>query len=167
MEDLRPFYMTQVSFQDKKSIQFAYELLKGLRKDYPNFPVWFSTKVRQGMSDGSRQLWFAFTAENIVAGVLILKKIPTEKKVCTLYVCEPFRCRGVGTLMMRNAFLQLGTSTPLASVSSNQLDKYEALLRHFNFRLHSIYKNYYRYGSMEYSFNGELCSSTMDYVVNW
>ena len=167
METLSPYKMIRIGYQDQKSIQYAFESLKELRKDYPYFPAWFYTKVTQGIADGSRQLWFAVTIEDIVAGILILKKSPIEKKVCTLYVREPFRRKGVGTLMMYNAFSQLETSTPLATVSSNQLSKYEALLRHFNFHLHKEYKDYYRYGSVEYSFNGELNTSICDHVANW
>lgn len=167
MEDFSPYRMTRIEARDKKSIQFAFESLKELRKDYPCFPAWFYTKVTRGITDGSRQLWFALTTEDVAAGILILKKSPMEKKICTLYVRESFRRKGVGTLMMHNAFSQLETSTPLATVSSNQLGKYEALLRHFNFHLHKRYKDYYRYGSVEYSYNGELNTSICNRVANW
>ena len=143
------------SYNDRliRQISCALSLL---RNEYPGFHRWFNTTVKAGLPSGRRQIWIAISPKGEMAGVLILKKQPEEKKICTLYVCEQFRNQGIGTLLMNTALQNIGTDTPLATVSSNHIKEYSRLLKKFQFQPNRIYKDYYRSGVSEISFNGEL-----------
>lgn len=160
------FLLVQVGAQEKALVQKIFQTLKVLRAEYPDFCRWFNTKVKTGLSDGSRELWIAASHEGKMAGIMILKKSDSEKKICTLYINEHFRRQGLGTLLMLKAFERLETMKPLATVSSSYMLSYQPLFNYFGFELSKIYTNYYREGVDEYSFNGELLSQELKKAVS-
>lgn len=158
--------MNRVEAYDKRMLQQIFYMLKQVRTDYPNFSQWYNITVRNGLMDGTRQIWLAVSISGEIAGVLILKKNTEERKICTLYVQDCFRGQGIGTQMMKTAIQYLGTDTPLATVSSQHLHEYWALLEHFNFCLCRVYPDYYRSGVDEYAFNGELSFPRLMQICN-
>lgn len=150
------FMLRRIRASDDHYIRQISRSLSLLRNEYPGFHRWFNTTVKTDLPSGRRQIWIALSPKREIAGVLILKKHPEEKKICTLYVYECFRNQGVGTILMKTALHQLGTNTPLATVSSNHINEYSRLLKNFQFQPNRIYKDYYCNGLSEISFNGEL-----------
>ena len=161
MNDYSNFYRLKriKSYNDPHFRQISCVLSK-LRNEYPGFHRWFNTTVKVGLSNDSRQVWIAISSHGEMAGILILKKQPEEKKICTLYVLEKFRNQGIGTLLMKTALKQVGTDKPLATVSSNHINEYSRLLKKYQFLPKKIYKDYYRSGVSEISFNGELLDTS-------
>lgn len=156
-------YSLHPLLHDGKQIRQVGEILSFLRQDYPDFRYWYNNMVRPGLANGSRQVYIATgTDDNKMAGVMILKDTPAEKKICTLCVFDGYRGYGIGTQFVELAAQRLGTPTPLITVSSRHLEEFKAFFAQFspygriNFALGSSYEGYYRDGITEYAFNGFL-----------
>lgn len=148
---------------DNSLIRSLGDQLVFLKKDYPDFRCWYHNMVIPGLMDRSRQIYVAEDAENgQLAGIMILKTAPEEKKICTLCVFDPYRKCGIGTHFIEIASEQLDTSSPFITVSSNHLHEFNdffaklSLRGQVDFSLLYSYENYYRDGIVEYSFNGLL-----------
>ena len=156
-------YNLRPLLHDGKQVQEVGEMLSFLRQDYPDFRHWYNNMIRPGLTDGSRQIYIATDTDgNGLAGVMILKDTPAEKKICTLCVFDEYQGYGIGTQFVELAARRLGTPTPLITVSSRHLEEFEAFFARFlscdriHFARGSSYENYYRDGMTEYTFNGIL-----------
>lgn len=148
---------------DNSLIQNLGDQLIFLKNDYPNFRYWYHNMVIPGLMNRSRQLCVAEDTENRqLAGIMILKNTPEEKKISTLCVLDPYRGCGIGTRFIEIASEQLDTSSPFITVSSNHLHEFEdffsklSLQGQVNFSLFNSYEDYYQDGIVEYAFNGLL-----------
>ena len=146
--------ITSVDFK----IDSIFSELSFLRTEYPDFYAWFYEKVVSGISNGSREIFFAKKLGSFdkVNGVLILKKTVSEKKICTLYVDKESRMNGIGQRFMNIAFNELNTNKPLMTVSDKRLADFSKLLKKFNFESVDSLPNYYSDNHTEYTFNGHL-----------
>lgn len=156
-------YSLRPLLQDGKQVQEVGEMLSFLRQDYPDFWHWYNNKVRPRLKDGSRQIYIATdTDSNRLAGAMILKDTPIEKKICTLCVLDEYQRHGIGTQFVELAAQRLCTATPLITVSSRHLEEFGMFFEQFSscnrihFMLGGSYEGYYRDGMTEYTFNGIL-----------
>lgn len=148
---------------DNSLIQDLGDQLVFLKNDYPDFRHWYHNMVIPGLMDRSRQICVAEDPENgQLAGIMILKNTPEEKKISTLCVLDSYRRCGIGTRFIEIASEQLDTSSPFITVSSNHLHEFEdffaklSLRGQVNFSLFYSYEDYYQDGIVEYAFNGLL-----------
>lgn len=157
-------YSLRPLLHDGKRVQEVGEVLSFLRQDYPDFRRWYNNMILPGLTDGSRLIYTATDPDGSgqLAGAMILKDTPAEKKICTLCVLDEYKGHGIGTQFVKLAAQRLGTQTPLITVSSRHLEEFEAFFAQFSpcGRIHftpgSSYEDYYRDGMTEYTFNGFL-----------
>jgi hypothetical protein len=120
---------------------------------YPQFRPWFWGKVVPGLGNGSRRILPVHTGETLV-GIAILKRIPEERKICTLWVAPSSRKIGVGRRLLIDSLAWLDCDKPLITVCQERLNELQPLLRKFGFSLEQVSDSYYRPGRREYVFNG-------------
>lgn len=136
-------------------ISSIFSFLSKKLADYPDCGNWYHKKVISGLYEGKREILCA-KIDDQIAGITILKKDMNEKKICSLYVLERFRHRGIGNLLFKKSFDILETSSPLLSVSDLNHNQFKKLFRYFGFKNEYLLKNKYRTGVNEIVFNGML-----------
>lgn len=143
---------------DKGLIKKIGETLSFLKKDYPDFYNWYNDKIVNGVDKGSRHIFVAtpMNNSNIIAGVLILKDEREEKKICTLYVMENHRGKGIGVAFIDCAINVLKTNKPMITISEHNKELFNPLLSKYNFKENKEYPDYYRKGVSEFAYNGYL-----------
>lgn len=157
------FDIHEVTFGDEKSIQKICETLAFIKKDYPDFISWYTTKVRSGLKDGSRRVFVATTCDqHCIAGVLILKNDGKERKISTLCVIDDYRFNGLGTEFIKLAINVLGDKKPIITVSDLHMNEFKPLLKKFGFDYFAEYHGYYRTGISEHAYNGYLNSERLE-----
>lgn len=152
------FFIRQITASDNTQLQYVGDFLCFLKQDYPNFRKWYRQTVIPGLATGKRQIYAAAPEKDTqaLAGLVILKDTPEQKKICTLYVDEPYRGMGLGDMLLDHAISQLGVSHPLITVSDRHQKAFTALFRRFGFRLFNRYAGYYNHNIIEYSYNGPI-----------
>ena len=155
------FNIEKVSWLDNNRIQTVRETLVFLKQEYPDFFAWFNAKVIPGLEDNSRQIYIArpMSSPNSVAGIMILKDEPDEKKISTLCVMEQYRSYGLGSKFINLAIETLHSLTPIITVSELHRNEFEPLLKKYSFKHFKEYFAYYRDNVSEHSYNGYLTSS--------
>ncbi len=137
-----------------------FKSLSFLRLEYPGFYKWYHKKVMQGLSSDSRKIFLATTSSRIsqhnIDGVLILKNTLEERKICTLFVKEKNRYKGIGAKLMDLAMNEFHGEKPLITISDNHITSFNHLLNKYEFKVEDMLPNYYTNGRIEYTFNGHL-----------
>lgn len=132
-----------------------YEKVEHLKAvDYPEFHHWFWHKVVPGYENNTRGI-FVRADGNRITGIAIAKR-GLERKLCTLWVDEAFRDRGLAGSLADEAFNWLQTRKPLFSVSKKKLNEFRGLLRSWDFGSGVQYEGYYHQSATEIVFNGSL-----------
>jgi len=129
--------------------------MEQLTTEYPNFLKWYHKTVRDGILKKERDLLLV-TVDYYIAGVAILKKTSTEKKICTLRVTNKFQRLGIGKFLFLKSFEYLDTEFPLITVSSTREYQFYKLFRYFNFKKESELVNWYLPYKTEITYNGIL-----------
>ena len=162
------FFIKYVNSYEREKVNSVLDQLAFLRNAYPDFVQWFQQKVIPGLKSGHRCIYIATPINDSkrIAGVLILKKETTEKKICTVCVFPQYQNQGLGTTLLRQSIQDLQTPHPLITISSLYLPEYYSLLNKFNFSLWGKYQDYYRNGLVEYSYNGPIEHINAGLVVN-
>jgi GNAT superfamily N-acetyltransferase len=132
--------------------------LVGLESSYPNFRFWFESKVVPGLYRGTRRLFIIMNVGRPI-GIAIAKR-EEERKLCTVWVHEKYRRRGVACALIDEATEWLGTERPLFTVPEERLSEFQGILRRRCFAYTESARAYYRPGKVEYVFNGLLRHST-------
>ena len=96
-------YRLRSLLHDDKQIREVGEMLSFLRQDYPDFWRWYNNMILPGLTDGSRQVIVADADGNRLAGAMILKNTPSEKKICTLCVFAAVPARAAAPRTVRGA----------------------------------------------------------------
>lgn len=125
-----------------------------IRTYYPGFDIWFNRTVLPSLGKGRAILLARINGE--LTGFCVLKRNPSERKICTLYVYEGFRSRGVGSTLVEYALKSLDERFPLVTVPEELLPMYEGFFRRFDFRLSGSRVGLYRVGKREFFFNRTL-----------
>src|SRR5690348_4925580 len=129
-----------------------------LTRFYPGFELWFWSKVVPGLGQGSLRIFQMYVGKSLAA-ISILKRVPGEHKICTLWVAPFARRLGLGTHVLRNSLTWLECDKPLITVCEERFHELQPLLRKFGFTLEEISNSHYRPGRSEYAFNGLMSHS--------
>lgn len=125
---------------------------------YPGFELWFWGKVVPGLGVGRRRI-IPVHAGELLAAIAILKRVPEERKICTLWVAPFARKLGLGSRLLRDSLTWLECDEPLITVCQERLHDLRPILRKFGFTLEEVSHSYYRPGRSEYVFNGLINQS--------
>jgi GNAT superfamily N-acetyltransferase len=136
----------------------AYPRLAHLHITYPEFAVWFWSKCAPGVANGSRKIFTIWSDTD--CGIVIAKKAPAERKLCTVFVSKGFQNQGIGTRLMGLALTWLECQRPVLTVPEEHLAQFEAMLIRIGFSLSHIVDSCYRPGAKEFIFNGHIFPDT-------
>ena len=129
--------------------------LADLKKEYPMHDVWYQGVMEEIKKNSSREI-LILRAEQELAGIAILKSTEKERKICTLRVHKDFQNQGVGRALIKKSMEFLETDKPHITISQNKQDEFKKILLYFGFNLDEIYRDKYKEGVCEYSYNGIL-----------
>ena len=140
---------------DLSFLQFRFnEYTRAMRKKYSNFHTWFN-KISQKIGSKQRIVYLVFETfktEKKIIGIMILKNTNMEKKICSIYVSEKYRNKGIGKQLFEIAFKELGTRLPVISLpEKNYNNEFKALLDKYKFRF--TRKENFNNRRCEYYFN--------------
>lgn len=97
------------------------------------------------------------TVDKKVAGLVFLKKEDGEQKICTLFVLDEYRGRGIATLLLEESFKYLGTTKPLISIADYKIGQFSAIIKKYGWVQTQILDDgYYNDTSRELVFNGTI-----------
>lgn len=133
-----------------------YLLTEQLDKSYPGYKNWFYNKQIKGCVDLNRNIIFVRNDESKIIGISSLKKTSEEKKICTLFILEPYRNREIKNLLLKESFLYLETEKPLITISEENLNTFQKTIEEYNWELKETVEDIYKKGSREFCFNGSL-----------
>lgn len=139
-----------------KFAQDAYSATDCLRQDYPKYFEWYWSKNFPRVFNGTGEIVVCIIDDNI-AGIASLKKINTEKKICTFFVVKEYRGQHVATKMLEYIFEYLGTSKPFITITDYKVLSFVPIIKKYNWKLTQITsKGYYNNASCEFVYNGWL-----------
>ena len=139
-----------------KFAQDAYSATDCLCQDYPKYFEWYWSKNFPRVFNGTGEIVVCIIDDNI-AGIASLKKINTEKKICTFFVVKEYRGQHVATKMLEYIFEYLGTSKPLIIITDYKVLSFVPIIKKYNWKLTQITsKGYYDNASCEFVYNGRL-----------
>lgn len=139
-----------------KFAQDAYSATDCLCQDYPKYFEWYWSKDLPRVFNGTGEIVVCIIDDNI-AGIASLKKINTEKKICTFFVVKEYRGQHVATKMLEYIFEYLGTSKPLIAITDYKVLSFVPIIKKYNWKLTQITsKGYYNNASCEFVYNGRL-----------
>lgn len=91
-----------------------------------------------------------------LAGCVLLKNEPEEKKLCCLFVDPNYRGQKIASKLIENSFELLNTTKPLMTVSQQNLGMLQKLIDRYGFELTSVKESIYKPGVKEYYYNEGL-----------
>ena len=139
-----------------KFAQDAYSATDCLCQDYPKYFEWYWSKNIPRVFNGTGEI-VVCTIDDNIAGIASLKKINTEKKICTFFVVKEYRGQHVATKMLEYIFEYLGTSKPLITITDYKVLSFVPIIKKYNWKLTQITsKGYYNNASCEFVYNGRL-----------
>lgn len=125
-----------------------YDTTKFLEKQYPNYNYWFE-KIKNEIDGTNREVIYV-EIESEIIGLIILKNTKEEKKICTLFVKEKYRNKGIGNILLGKGFDFLQTSIPLITIPENKVYLFERIIKKYNWKYS---KTTYIYNTPEKVFN--------------
>ncbi|QCB53936.1 GNAT family N-acetyltransferase [Sphingopyxis sp. PAMC25046] len=129
--------------------------LAHLEASYPGFGAWYWSKVVPGLDNATRQILHVGDVEN-PAAIAIVKRDNIEAKICTLWVSETCRGKGVGGELMAEAIDWIGHAHPLFTVPAERYEEFRPLMARFRFEETMRIPSLYRSGVVEHVYNGQL-----------
>ena len=139
-----------------KFAQDAYSATDCLCQDYPKYFEWYWSKDLPRVFNGTGEI-VVCTIDDNIAGIASLKKINTEKKICTFFFVKEYRGQHVATKMLEYIFEYLGTSKPLIAITDYKVLSFIPIIKKYNWKLTQITsKGYYNNASCEFVYNGWL-----------
>ena len=137
-------------------VSTVYKLADKLCGVYPNFFIWYWSKAIPELLQGKREIFIVLIGYNIV-GVAILKKGEDEKKICTMFVVDKYRGKGIGTKLLKKSFQYLGTTQPLISIPEYRLHQFDSIIQKYAWKKTQVLDyGYYNSLSREILFNGRI-----------
>lgn len=126
---------------------------------YPGHKQWLNDKFMQGLKKGDGRAYCFAVAGRRLTGVSLLKNTAAEKKICCLFVLPDYRRMGIASKLIQSSFEILNTQKPLMTVSNNNLEQLQPLLKHFGFELSRTQTGAYRPDLEEYFYNEHYLNS--------
>jgi len=133
-----------------------YLLTQHLNETYPGYKDWFYNKQIKGCLISNRNIIFVRNSEGKIIGISSLKKSKQEKKICTLFVLEPYRNKGVKDLLLEESFSYLETDKPLITINEENLGIFQKTIEDYNWKLVEVVEGIYRRNNREFCFNGRI-----------
>jgi len=128
-------------------------LTRTIAETYPGYKKWFQDKFMVGLqNETSRAYCFAVDGLTL-AGLSLLKNTPEEKKICCLCVSPNYRRMGLASKLMQSSLDLLHTTKPLMTISNNNLNQWQTLIKRFGFELSRTQAGAYRPDLVEYFYN--------------
>jgi len=150
--------ITDYISDEEKFLELAkkiYEITSGLDEIYPDYEKWFYEKQVKESILGKRDIIFIIEQQEIIA-ISSVKKTNEEKKICTLYVKDEYRNKGIGSILLEESFKYLETDKPLITFCDSMISIYTEFINKYNWELQEILEDYYETGKSEYCYNGKL-----------
>ena len=129
--------------------------LAHLETSYPGFGTWYWSKVVPGLDNATRQILHVGEVEN-PAAIAIVKRDNIESKICTLWVSEACRGKGVGGELLAESIEWIGHANPLFTVPAERYEEFQPLMARFRFKETMRIPSLYRDGVVEHVYNGQL-----------
>ena len=101
---------------------------------YQDCMEWFDTKVVPDVACAKRVIIRRYDEHGVLCALAIVKREP-HPKICTLYVKEAYRKRGIGYHLMRKAIAHSGSEFPECTMYAQAHHLLQPLLNHFKFKL--------------------------------
>lgn len=130
----------------------AFAALGHLKEFYSDFERWYWGNVVPGLADGTRKA-IQVSKDDVIDGIVIAKRSPSESKLCTLWTSERIRGFGIGTMLFSEALDWLQESCPLTTIPEERMPGFDRILRGQGFALTNVVDSMYRPGAKEYVFN--------------
>lgn len=138
-----------------KTVLDSYQATDWINDDYPSHFKHFWSKYVPGIFKGEREI-FSYYIDNDIAGTIVLKKDESEKKVCTLFVLEIYRGRGIASKLLDVAFKWLGTTKPLITIADYKVPQFKKIISRYKWVLSQELRGFYNSSSTEFVYNGKL-----------
>lgn len=135
---------------------YIYLFTRFLNLEYPNFDNWYDSLFENRFQLKKEREIIICQVDKDIAGVAILKKSDSERKICTLRVDRHYRHNGIGRHLMEMSFEVLEDEKPLITMHTSKYSQFSSLLKRYNFELEQRQKHYYSIFSTELVFNGIL-----------
>lgn len=147
-----PAVASALGIQSYKIKDTILDVFKTMDIKYPNFDDWYGKIfVEVLMGNVRREMVLALDGTTI-AGILILKDMDGEKKICNIVVLPEYRKQGIATALFEMAFEYLGTQKPMISISQDLVPSFAALIRKYKFKLTNIDYTYSQH-KIEFYYN--------------
>lgn len=147
-----PAVASALGIQSYKIKDTILDVFKTMDIKYPNFDDWYGKIfVEVLMGNVRREMVLALDGTKI-AGILILKDMDGEKKICNIVVLPEYRKQGVATALFEMAFEYLGTQKPMISIAQDLVPSFAALIRKYKFKLTNIDYTYSQH-KIEFYYN--------------
>ena len=116
---------------------------------YPHFEGWLRFRFLGNLATGSRKLLVARNGNDIF-GYSLLKDDGKESKICTFYVPELHKGKGIGSALMKRSIETLDSADSFITVSDERQAELSPLLKAQGFKLDCSITDLYRKGSSEH-----------------
>lgn len=133
----------------------VWPTLAPLKATYPGFSNWYWSKVVPGILRGTRAI-LRQGSLNAPLGLAIVKRDSAENKICTLWVSEVGRGRGLGRELLEEAIDWIGDDHPLFTVPAHRYEEFQPLMERFRFQETQRLNSLYRPGVVEHIYNGQI-----------
>lgn len=138
---------------DVGDMLIAYQVVRGLEKNYPNFEDWYINTLMTDVVQGSGKFMVARDKDQIIG--ITAAKIGIENKIRCIRILEQYKNRGIAIHLL-DRMLKFTGDKPLCTVPETMLhDLSRILINRFNFDLSVVKKGVYKPGVLEYYFNYE------------
>ena len=123
---IEPMFLISSNLNEK-IIDEIYELTKEIRNTYSDYKEWFYNKQTK---EENRKTIYLKTDE--IIGVVNLKK--EENKLCTIYLKEEYRNKGISNILLEEAFKYLDTTKPYLTCNKNNLKYLNNIIKKYNWK---------------------------------
>lgn len=131
------------------------KLISPISETYPKYNEWLFTKFFPELKTQKRKIIVAYTKKNTPIGVALLKDYNEEKKICSLFVKEDCRGKGIASNLIKKSCEVLNTNKPLLTVSDKNLPMLQKLLDKNGFKFSYKRSGVYQKEDTENYFNNE------------
>lgn len=137
-----------------------YDMTDFICEDYPKHKTWYYQKhLPATLIEGSgRDIIFAYESDKNIYGTAFIKEDETEKKICTLFVSESARGKGVATILVEKAMEILNTTKPMITLADYKLPMFEGLIKKYDWEKTQEVKGLYNDKSLEIVYNSAIKS---------
>ena len=119
-----------------------FDVFQSMEIKYSNFSDWYDKIFVEVLMDNMRRDIVLAVDGTTIAGIMILKDMDGEKKVCNIVVLPAYRKQGIANEFFEIAFEYLGTRKPMLSMSQDLVPSFSGIIRKFKFKLTNIDQAY-------------------------